>query len=182
VTPAGLRKVLEEAAAHAGVSGSVEPYGESSVIRGRVAGRGCDIGLGQRLFWVVVDTSWDLPERSSVLWAPEGSYERARSVQEDGPFAPSGDAAFDAVYLVGGEDASICAGRLSESGRRALCAAAWVRPGISWLDLAPPRRRRNVCATPLARAAGGSKQGTVTAPYVAKCVTAMLDVANGLER
>jgi hypothetical protein len=147
-----------------------------------VVDRACDIGLGRQLLWIVVDTSWELPDRSFVLWAPVGSQLRARSLQEDGPWAPSGDPAFDAVYLVGGEDAPVCATRLSEAGRRALCAADWVRPGVSWLDLAPPRRRRNVCATPLAGAAQSRKRSTVSGKYVAECVAAMLAIATSLEK
>ena len=182
MTPTGMRKVLEEAAALAGVSGTVEWYGESLVIRGHVAGRACDIGLGSQLLWVVADTSWDLPDRSFVLWAPAGSYERTRSLHEDGPWAASGDSAFDSLYLVGGEDAPVCVSRLSEAGRHALCAAAWVRPGISWLDLAPPTRRRNVCATPLTRAAQGGRRRVVSGKYVAECVAATLAVASNLEK
>ena len=101
MTPEGVRKVLEQAAAHADVTGTVEWYGESLVLRGHVRGRGCDIGLGTRLrwLWVVVDTNWDLPDRSFVLRAPVGSQLRARSLQEDGPWAASGDSAFDSAFL-----------------------------------------------------------------------------------
>ena len=120
MTPAEMRRLLEEAAAHAGVSGTVEPYGGSSVIRGHLDGRACDIGLGRQLLWVVVDTNWDLPERASVLWAPEGTFQRTKALHEDGPWAPTGDPAFDSVYLVGGEDAPVCVDRLGERGARAL--------------------------------------------------------------
>jgi hypothetical protein len=181
VTPTGIPTLLEEAAERAGVSGAIEPYGESFVLKGHVADRGCDIGLGRQLFWIVADTSWELPERSFVLWAPAGSYQRIRSVREDGPWAESGDAAFDSVYLVGGDDASLCAQRLREPGRRALCAAAWVHPGISWLQFAPPGRRRHVGGTPPARLGHGHGR-TISARYVAECVAATLAVATDLEK
>lgn len=182
MTPAGVQRVLEEAAAQTGLSGTVVPYGESFVLRGHVLGRACDIGLGTQLLWVVVDTSWDLPDRSFVLWAPLGSYERTRSLHEDGPWTASGDPALDSVYLVGGEDAPVCVSRLGEAGRRALCAEAWARPCISWLDVAPPRRRRSVKTTSVSRTAHDRKRGAVSGYYVAKCLSAMLAIANNLEK
>lgn len=182
MNPERVREVLEAVALHAGVSGAVESYGGSLVIRGHVAGRGCDIGLGDRLLWVVVDTSWDLPERSTVLWAPVGSYERARVIAEDGPCAFSGDPEFDAVYLVSGDDSSECIGRLSESGRRALCSAASAHPRVSWLDLAPPKRRRNVCVTQQQRAARAADPKPPSEERLRECVVATLALASALEK
>lgn len=173
--------VLAGAAAIVGVAGTVEPYGGSFVIRGHASSRGCDIGLGSRLLWVVVDTRWELPERAAIFWAPAGSYERARSLAEDGPWAASGDPGFDSIYLVGGDDAQLCADRLTESGRRALCAEAWIRPGVSWLDLAPPTRRRNVCATSQSHAGVRDPAKQPSAESVAKLVTAALVIASALE-
>jgi len=182
VTPASAQEVLEEAARREGVRGAVESYGESWVLRGHVDGRGCDIGLGRQLLWVAVDTDWDLPERAFVLWSPAGSYERTRMLHEDGPWAETGDAAFDAIFLVGGEEGAACVDRLTKIGRKALCDAAWVRPGLSWLDLAPPRRRRHVSASPPLQPGRGRRGKTVNGPYVATCVAAALAVARGVER
>ncbi len=175
-------ELLEQVAALAGVKGVVEPYGGSLIIRGRVSGRRCDIGLGKYQFWVVADTSWDLPKGASVVYAPVGSYERTRSLHEDGPFARSSDRAFDSKYLVGGEDAQLCLGRLTASGRRALRAAAWLRPTVSWWDLSPPRRRRNVEVTQRPPAAYGSRRRAAVIKTLARRVTATIALARALER
>jgi hypothetical protein len=177
-----VRLMLDAAAELAGVSGKVETYGPSLILKAEVEGRACELAMGSKHLWVAVDTSWGMPEDCLVLWAPVNSYLRVKCV-EDAASLPawSGDSVFDASYCVVGPSAPAFVATGGPAEREALCRYEWLRPDVTWLDTVAMSRRRHIRATPPISELDGEGCPPLSGAYAAHCLRGALKLATLLE-
>lgn len=171
--------------------GASEPhlrdYGATKSARFSFDGRNVEI-LQDRDLEIEVGLSLpDYPASVIVSFAPEGLYDRAKMLEEVTPQTHSmtGDQAFDRLFIVVGEHASIVTSRLAATACSALVDAAPLRPSIMPVRFepgGPPERWLHLRALPILAGPEGGDHGTRDPQLAQAAVRRTLGLAAVLER
>lgn len=140
----------------------------------RLGGRVVELWTNGTVFWLIAElTLPDFPEEVAVVWAPEGTYVRAKLL-EGGAKIPTGDPGFDKVFLVCGTTGERVTPRLTSRVRTALLD----NPGLQ-VDLQAVEVRTQVHKRLHLHARAGTAGWTPEGAVVA--VNELVDLANRLE-
>jgi hypothetical protein len=149
MTPDGAQAFVEAVGAALGTTGTTEHFGVSKILACRIDGRAVRVSANGSFYSIDVDLEWDIPTDVGIMWAPLNSYKRAKLFElEEGP-PPTGDQAFDDLYVIVGigSAADRLVPRVSPGIRAALVDHADIRPEIRWLD-AQVRQRLHIRSEP----------------------------------
>jgi len=119
------------------VSGQhIARLGESRGVVTRLGGRVVELWTNGSTFWVIADLELpSYPDELAVLWAPEGSYVRARLLESGGAAASTDDPGFDKVYVVRGVTGEESSGRLTGLVRTALLDRAGLQVDLQAVEV-----------------------------------------------
>ena len=142
-----LEAFHHEVEQHLGVRGEIVAFGVSRTLRLDLRGRHVEVGTNGSYLWVTADLRWDaFPESALLTCAPEGSYNRAKALEDGTIPAKTGDPSFDQTYLLLGGAADAIAAALTPQARRVLLEFADLRPELQGTDFGadPPKAARRV--------------------------------------
>lgn len=167
MNPQSLTAFVERAAKLAGLDGEVDSFGVSRIWRASVDGRRVEIGTNGSYYWVATDLRpTSIPDGVVVASAPEGSYARAKYLDECHPHPPTGDVEFDSLFVIMGGPEHAIARWPDAAARRAFIEAADVHPSLERLDTVQLAPRLHLRAAPsMHRGAPGQWHALGTGPF-----------------